>query len=168
MSEEEKKPVVQEVQAPPIDPMPSQPADPMQQILQGMLAMQAQTNQMLEKVSEKLDTLTSQPAKESEWLKSEEDMMKEMNNKKIIQRKMYKVMIIKQILPMAAQDQQLHGDNFANGWVVWWDTNKRFDSEAEAKAFGEEVAPGKYRLMPVTVPVPEWQQYKTRRPNITM
>jgi hypothetical protein len=41
--------------------------------------------------------------------------MKEMNNKKIIQRKMYKVMIIKQILPMAAQDQQLHGDNFANG-----------------------------------------------------
>jgi hypothetical protein len=66
MSEEEKKPVVQEVQAPPIDPMPSQPADPMQQILQGMLAMQAQTNQMLEKVSEKLDTLTSQPAKESE------------------------------------------------------------------------------------------------------
>lgn len=175
-----KKPVVQEVQAPPIKPVyldkttgaPTHnpyKADPMQQILQWMLAMQAQTNATLEKITEKLDSMAEPVNIENPATpKSEDDMVKEMNNKKIIQRKMYKVLIIKSVIPMAAIDQQMHGDQFANGWVVRWDTNKRFDSEKEANAYGNEVAPGKFKLMVVSTPVPEGWKYTTRRPNITM
>lgn len=165
MTDENKKPVVQEVEAPPIDPVGT---DPMQQILQGMLAMQAQTNKTLEKLSDKIDDLTTEKPKQSEWLKSEDDMVKELSNTKIIERKMYKVLIIKQVLPMDAVDQQLHWDNFTNGWIVRWDTNKRFDSKKEATEYWESVAPGKFKLLPVTVPVSEWQDYKKRRPNITI
>ena len=165
---DEKKPVVQEVQAPPIDPMPKE-VDPMQQILQGMLAMQAQTNATLEKITDKLDEMSkAENVNVQAWPKTEEEMVREMNNTKIIQRKMYKVLIIKSVLPMAAIDQQMHWEQFANGGVVWGDTNKRFDSEQEANAYGNEIAPWKFKLMPVTVPVPEGQDYKKRRPNLTI
>lgn len=166
MTDKETKPVVQEVEAPPIDPIPKE-VDPMQQILQGMLAMQAQTNATLEKLSEKIDTI-AENKEPVQWQKSEEDMLKRMNNTKIIERKMYKVLTIKQVLPMDSVDQQLHGDNFANGWIVWWDTNQRFDSKKEAEEYWEKIAPGKFKLLPVTVPIPEGQDYKKRRPNITM
>ena len=165
---DENKSVVQEVQAPPIDPIPT-PVDPMQQILQGMLDMQKQTNTTLEKITEKLDEMSKvEIVNVPSGPKTEEEMVKEMNNTKIIQRKMYKVLIIKSVLPMAAVDQQMHGDQFANWGVVWWDTNKWFDSEKEANDYWNEIAPGKFKLMPVTVPVPEGQDYKKRRPNLTI
>jgi len=81
-----------------------------------MLAMQAQTNATLEKITEKLDSMNETVNMETPATpKSEDDMVKEMNNRKIIQRKMYKVLIIKSVIPMAAVDQQMHGDQFANG-----------------------------------------------------
>jgi len=100
---EEKKPVVHEVEAPPIEPM-----DPMHQILQGMLQMQQKTNETLEKITEKLDALSEEKVINVEVPKTQDDMVKEMNNKKIIQRKMYKVMTIKQVIPISPQDQQLY------------------------------------------------------------
>lgn len=168
------KEIIKEVEVPAIEPVhtdkttwtPTDNPDPMQQILQGMLTMQAQTNETLQKLSDKLDVLTTTPAESTP--KTEEEMIREINSKKIIQRKMYKVMTIKSVIPLNGTDQQLHWDSFSNWWIVRGDTNKRFDSETEAKEFWESVAPGKYKLMTVTVPVPEWQEYKIRRPNITM
>jgi hypothetical protein len=81
---------------------------------------------------------------------------------------MYKVLLIKQVLNMDSQDQQLHGDNFANGWIVWQDPNRWFDTKKEADAWGNENAPGKFKLLPVSVPAPEGQKYNKRRPNITI
>jgi len=81
-----------------------------------MLAMQAQTNATLEKITEKLDSMAiTENIENPSTPKSEDDMYKEMNNRKIIQRKMYKVLVIKSVIPMAAIDQQMHGDQFANG-----------------------------------------------------
>lgn len=179
MTKKEKKPVIKEVEAPAIEPVyidkttgaPTKninKADLMPLILQGMLDMQAQTNATLEKLSEKIDNIAAVPTENTSEPKTQEEMMRELNSKKIIERKMYKVLIIKNVIPMNAQDQQLHGENFSNWGIVRGDTNKRFDSEAEAKAYWDKLAPGKYKLMPVTVPVPEWQDYKVRRPNLTM
>jgi hypothetical protein len=111
MTIDEKKPEpIVEVKAPPIEP-----ADPMQQILQGMLAMQAKTNETLEKVVDKLDGMAeNQEEAISKEINTEEDMKKKLNNNRIVERKMYKVLIVKQVLSMDSQDQQLHGDNFAN------------------------------------------------------
>jgi CRISPR/Cas system-associated endonuclease Cas3-HD len=110
ITEETKTEPIVEVSAPPIAP-----ADPMAAILKGMLDMQAKTNETLEKVVDKLDGMAEQKTGQEEGLKSEEDMKKSLNNIKIIERKMYKVLLIKQVLNMDSQDQQLHGDNFANG-----------------------------------------------------
>lgn len=167
---DETNPIIQDFPVPPIEPIEEIPVatDPMQQILQGMLAMQAQTNQTLEKIVDKIDAMENKQEVEQTGIKSQEDMVKEMWSTKIRQMKMYKVLIIKSVLPMAAQDQQLHGDQFANWGIVRGDTNKWFDNEKEAKAYGESIAPGKYKLLPVSTPIPEWWKYTARRPNITM
>jgi len=158
---DEIKSVVQEVEAPAIDPTPM-PMDPMQQILQGMLAMQAKTNETLEKLSDKIDTLTI-PAENTDSPKSQEDMVKQIWSSKLRQRKMYKVLIIKRVIPISPEDQ---ASGFNNAGIERSDTNKRFDDEKEAVAFGEENAPGKYKLMTVTVPMSEWAEFKKRNINI--
>ena len=73
-------PIVQEFPIPPIEPTAeNQPAtDPMQQILQGMLNMQAQTNQTLEKIVDKLEGLERKQEAEQTGVKSQEDMVKEI------------------------------------------------------------------------------------------
>lgn len=167
-----KKPVIQEVEASAIDPVYTDKttwapthfpdrADPMQQILQGMLAMQAKTNETLEKLSDKIDSIADKPV--SEWLVSQEDMAKHMGSSKLTQRKMYKVLIIKRVIPISPEDQSSW---FNNAGIERGDTNKRFDNEKEAIAFGEETAPGKYKLMPVSVPISEWATFKKRNMNL--
>lgn len=137
----------------------------LEDILKWMLEMQAKTNDTLTKLSEKIDSLwESTQLKVSEWV--EPDAIEEAPTiaKKIIERKMYKLLTYK-VLPIRPEDA--YNDwGFKDWGIEYKDMNKRFDSEQEAKAYCEEHEIKDYKLLPITVPVPEWEEYKVRRPNI--
>jgi len=144
--------------------------DDILKLMQWMMENQNKTTKVLEKLSERINTIESKEVvvPDTEWKKTMEDMVNKLWEGKVRYKKIYKVMIVKGVLPMAAIDQQMHWDNFANGWINRGDTNKRFDSEKEAKEYWESVAPGKYKLLPVTMPMSEWAEFKRRTPNLSM
>jgi len=169
MTDDNKTPL-QEVEAPAIEPevQAPVPVDPMQLILQGLIEMQWQTNKTLEKVVEKLDVIAVGQVENSWSPKKEEDLIRDLNSKKTRVHKSYKVLVIKRVLPMASWDQALHWDMFSNWGIERGDTNKWFNTKAEADAYGNEIAPGKYKLMPVSSPLSEWVEPWQKSHNVNM